>query len=127
MKKNILFSTTPSLIMGCVLSWLRQQVGLDQRRMAECLGITQASWSRIENGHATANIEQIINSCNAMGIEFVYVAQLYTYICQQLEKKSVVVSSDINEDRNSEIKKIVKDTISEHALSVSNKALNTDA
>jgi transcriptional regulator with XRE-family HTH domain len=127
MKKKSPQYTTPSLIMGCILSWLRQQAGQDQRRMAQCLGITQASWSRIENGHATANIEQIINSCNAMGVEFVYVAQLYTYICHQLEKKSVVVSSDIREDMNLEIKKIVKEAIAEHALSVSNKALNSDA
>ena len=114
MKKNIQISTNPSLVMGCILSWLRQQASLDQRGMAQCLGITQASWSRIENGHATANIEQIINSCKAMGVEFVYVAQLYTYICSQLEKKSVLVSSNMDEDRSSEIRMIVKEAIAEH-------------
>nr|WP_046961711.1 helix-turn-helix transcriptional regulator [Alcanivorax sp. NBRC 101098] len=126
MIKKLPHSATQSLVIGCILAWLRQQAGLDQRQMAHFLGITQASWSRIENGHATANIEQILNSCAAMRIDFVYVAQLYTYICRQLEKIDIAVTSDAD-DQSPEVRKIVKQTISAHALSVSNKALNTDA
>lgn len=127
MTKNISLTVTPSLVMGCILSWLRQQSGLDQRSLAKFIGITQASWSRIENGHAIANFEQLLSSCSAMNIDFVYVAQLYNYISHQLELKSVIVSSNIDHEINAEIRKIVKETISAHALSVSNKALNSDA
>ncbi len=127
MNKNIPLSVTPSLVMGCILSWLRQQSGLDQRSMAKFIGITQASWSRIENGHAVANFEQILSSCSAMNIDFVYVAKLYDYINRQLELKSVIVSSSLGQEINADIKKIVKETISAHALSVSKKALNSDA
>ena len=121
MKKTIHRCASVSLVMGCILSWLRQQNGLDQQYMAQYLGITQASWSRIETGHATANIEQIINSCNAIGIEFVYVARLYTHIIYQLDKKCVDISIDSNarERASNEIREIVKMTIAEHALSVS--------
>jgi transcriptional regulator with XRE-family HTH domain len=124
MKKNIPPSSIPSLIMGCVLCRLRQQAGLDQRGIARCLGITQASWSRIENGHATANIAQIINSCNTMGIDFLYVAQLYTYICNQLVKKSVVLSND--NSNFVEVRAVIKEVISEHFLSGSSRELNID-
>ncbi len=125
MNKNKYLYTTPSLVLGCILSWLRQQAGLDQRSMAQFLGITQASWSRIENGLAIANFEQIINSCDAMNIEFVYIAQLYVHICQRLEEKYLIVSKGIKTTSSSEVKNIVKDTVSEHAFLVSKKALNT--
>lgn len=123
MSKNKLIHTTPSLVVGCVLSWLRQQASLDQKFMAQFLGITQASWSRIENGHATANIEQIISSCKALKVEFVYFAQLYAHICNQLKDKSIIVShaTGANYENSVEIRNVVKQTIAEHALSVSNK------
>lgn len=123
--RNISNFANQRLVIGSILAWLRFQAGLDQRQMAQFLGITQASWSRIENGHATANIGQILNSCIAMNIDFVYFAQLYTYIIKQLENKGIVVISDADEN-SLEIRKMVKQTISEHALSVSHKALNTD-
>ncbi len=127
MNKNVYFSVAPSLVMGCILSWLRQQSGLDQRSMAQFLGITQASWSRIENGHATVNFDQILISCNAMGIDFVYLAQLYTHINQELEIKFIIIPNDVNHESNVDTKRIIKEIISTHALSVSNKALNSEA
>jgi len=126
MKKTFTASAKPSLVMGCILSWLRLQVGLDQKKMAKYLGITQASWSRIENGHATASFEQVINSCEAMNVDFVYVAQLYKYICLQLKLDSVIVSNDVDLGMTTKTKEIVKKTISAHALSVSNKALKSE-
>lgn len=111
--------------MGSILSWLRQQSGLDQRSMAKSLGITQASWSRIENGHAVANFEQILNSCSAMNIDFVYLARLYNYIIEQLELKSIIVSSTGDHDINADMRKIVKEIILAHALSGSYKTLNS--
>ena len=125
MKKKIIHYYTPSLVMGSILSWLRQQSGLDQRSMAKSLGITQASWSRIENGHAVANFEQILNSCSAMNIDFVYLARLYNYIIEQLELKSIIVSSTGDHDINADMRKIVKEIILAHALSGSYKTLNS--
>lgn len=129
MNNNFYLQTKPSLVMGVILSWLRQHAGLDQRSLAEVLGITQASWSRIENGNAVPNFEQIINSCVAMGIDFVYLAKLYSYICEQLTTQLIDVtpkSQNLTDAEHNEVKKIIKEVLARHALMVSNKALNSD-
>lgn len=123
MNKFTNYSISPSLVMGCIFSWFRLQAGIDQRQLAESLGITQASWSRIENGHAIVNFEQILASCKALNVDLVYMTKLYIYVTEHLELKSIIVSPNPNFESKDELKRIVKETISQHMLSVSSKSI----
>lgn len=51
--------TTYGAIVGSVLVIQRQSLGLDQGDVANQLGVTQATWSRIEGGLTPLTIEQL--------------------------------------------------------------------
>jgi transcriptional regulator with XRE-family HTH domain len=52
-------ATTYPSIVGKVLTDLRSQRGMHQKHMASAVGITQATWSRIENGQTSVTLEHL--------------------------------------------------------------------
>ena len=54
-------TTYPSLV-GKVLSLQREYHGIEQLEFAQKMGLAQSSWSRIERGIATANVEQLFKA-----------------------------------------------------------------
>lgn len=117
-------------VMGAILTWLRQQAGLDQGKLAQNLGITQASWSRIENGKAVINLDQLVVACTVIGIDFAYIARLYEHICELLESNGIHIVIGLKNSTacsDPSMRTVIKDLIFKHALTVSNKSLNTGA
>ena len=53
-------TTTYSAVLGHVIGALRQQQGLQQPALAAALGISQASYSRLESGKAMWTFDQFI-------------------------------------------------------------------
>jgi len=51
--------TTYPVLIGKVLSIQRAALQIDQTIFAEKMGVNQSSWSRIERGVATINVEQL--------------------------------------------------------------------
>jgi transcriptional regulator with XRE-family HTH domain len=60
--------TTYSAVLGHVISALRQQQGLQQPALAAALGISQASYSRLEGGKAMWTFDQLISAGQALGV-----------------------------------------------------------
>lgn len=62
--------TSYSALLGQVIGSLRQRAGidLDQRQMAEALGLSQASYSRLEGGKAHWSIDQLMQASQILGI-----------------------------------------------------------
>lgn len=122
---STLFSKTakPSEVMGAILTRLRQQAGMDQENIAHHLGITQASWSRIESGKATINIEQLLVACSVIGVDFVHIARIYEEICDLLKRNKIHTISGLKTSTASNdlaLRTLIKDLILEHARAISN-------
>lgn len=60
--------TSYSSVLGVVVSNKRQEKGIDQAVLAECMGLSQASYSRLESGKATFSVDQMFECAKALGI-----------------------------------------------------------
>lgn len=59
-------ATYPSVV-GNVLAQLRSQRGLQQQDLAAAVGVTQATWSRVENGQTNITVEHLRLAANQLG------------------------------------------------------------
>jgi transcriptional regulator with XRE-family HTH domain len=59
--------TYPALT-GAVLVAKRKEMGLSQAEVAERVGLTVSTWSRIENGESALTIEQLAMAAQALGV-----------------------------------------------------------
>ena len=59
-------ATYPSVV-GNVLAQLRSQRGLHQQDLAEAVGVTQATWSRVESGQTGITVEHLRLAANQLG------------------------------------------------------------
>ena len=57
-----------SWIAGQVFARHRQQRGVGQIEMAKALGVSQATWSRVETGQSPLTIEQLSHACELIGL-----------------------------------------------------------
>lgn len=62
-------ATTYTSIVGGVLSSLRSQKGLHQKDMADAIGVTQASWSRIESGHTNVTLDHLRSAAKTLEMQ----------------------------------------------------------
>lgn len=60
--------TTFSAVLGVVLSNLRKERGVEQGEMAERMGISQASYSRLESGKSAFSIDQMYQAAESIGL-----------------------------------------------------------
>ena len=60
-------ATTYPALVGNVLAQLRAQHGLHQGNLAAATGVTQATWSRIENGQTNITVEHLSVAARAFG------------------------------------------------------------
>lgn len=60
--------TTYSAVLGVVLANLRKRLGVDQRDMADRMGLSQASYSRLEGGKSAFSVDQMFQAATALGI-----------------------------------------------------------
>lgn len=58
---------THSAILGLVLMNLRKQKGVEQGEIAKIMGLSQASYSRLESGKSTFSIDQMYQAASALG------------------------------------------------------------
>ncbi|HMY00520.1 MAG: helix-turn-helix transcriptional regulator [Pseudomonadales bacterium] len=58
MKEPVAMTTYPAVV-GAILIARRKELGLSQNALAESVGLTVSTWSRIENGDSALTIEQL--------------------------------------------------------------------
>ena len=66
--KKLSPTTTYPAVVGSVIVKLRNQIELRQVKLAAAIGVTQATWSRIENGSSALTIEQLGVAAGELGI-----------------------------------------------------------
>ncbi|PCI52528.1 MAG: transcriptional regulator [Alphaproteobacteria bacterium] len=60
--------TTYSAVLGVILSNLRKENGLEQGEMAGRMGLSQASYSRLEGGKSAFSVDQMYQAAIALGM-----------------------------------------------------------
>jgi len=61
--------TTYSAVVGGILKQLRDEKGIDQRTMAEAMGVTQAGWSKLESGKSVLSTVQLAKAAAILGVQ----------------------------------------------------------
>ena len=86
---------TYSAVLGQVLSHLRKRKGVEQSDMAMRMGLTQASYSRLEGGKATFSIDQMYQAADALGLSGLQVIEELERYSSHLESDGVHVEPQI--------------------------------
>ncbi|ELV8694336.1 helix-turn-helix transcriptional regulator [Vibrio fluvialis] len=87
--------TSYSAVLGQVLSNLRKIKGLEQGEVADKMGLTQASYSRLESGKATFSIDQMYQASAALDLSgYELIGELEKYI-KHLESDGVDVEPQV--------------------------------
>jgi len=61
--------TTYSAVLGVVLANIRKRQGVEQKDMADRMGLSQASYSRLEGGKSSFSVDQMFQAATALGVE----------------------------------------------------------
>ena len=67
-QQPVSFATTYPAIVGKVLADFRSQHGMQQKDMASAVGITQATWSRIESGQTSVTLEHLRSAAQTLNM-----------------------------------------------------------
>lgn len=78
--------TTYSALLGQIVGSLRQQRGLEQTVLSDALGLSQASYSRLEGGKALWSIDQLMLAAGRLEIPV-------TEIIRILERKAAELTA----------------------------------
>lgn len=78
-------------IVGQVLCELRRKSGRDQSDLADAVGVTQSTWSRIEAGTSALTIEQLAVAANTLGVKTSEILQLTDQSVEELQNKGVEI------------------------------------
>ena len=87
--------TTYSGVFGQVISNLRTAQGIEQEVMAEKMGISQASYSRLENGKATFSIDQMYQASDALGFKVKHLIEKVDNYTSHLALEGIKVESQV--------------------------------
>lgn len=60
--------TTYQAVLGRLIAQKRQQKQLDQGDMAEAVGVSRSTWSRIETGESALNMDQLAKAAAKLGM-----------------------------------------------------------
>lgn len=61
--------TSYSAVLGVVLSNMRKRKGIEQGDMAKHMGLSQASYSRLESGKSSFSIDQMYQASDALNMD----------------------------------------------------------
>jgi len=83
--------TSYPAIVGQVLSELRRRSGIDQAELANSVGVTQSTWSRIENGASALTIEQLAIAADALGVKRSEILELADQSVNELKSRGIEI------------------------------------
>ncbi|AOY86777.1 hypothetical protein BKP64_00510 [Marinobacter salinus] len=75
--------TSYSAVLGVVLSNLRKSMSIEQGEMAERMGLSQPSYSRLESGKSAFSVDQMFQAANALDVSF---EELNTRLIQNIRQ-----------------------------------------
>ncbi len=83
--------TTFSAVLGVVLANLRKVKGIEQGEMAKKMGVSQASYSRLESGKSSFSVDQLYLAAQALEIDGPELTHRLNNAVQQLNVNGVPV------------------------------------
>ena len=83
--------TTFSAVLGVVLANLRKVKGIEQGEMARKMGVSQASYSRLESGKSSFSVDQLYLAAQALEIDGAELTQRLNNAVKQLNVNGVPV------------------------------------
>lgn len=81
--------TTYSAAIGALIRLVRTQKQIEQSEIAEKMGISQASYSRIEAGKANVTVDHMFQAADALGLTKEQLFQAISKYLQDLENNGV--------------------------------------
>lgn len=84
-------ATTYPTVVGKVLGYLRERKGLDQAALAKAVGVSQPTWSRIENGQSALTVDQLARAATALHMQTGQVLAMVDESTAKLERRGVRV------------------------------------
>ncbi len=87
--------TSYSAIFGAVIANSRKAMNLEQGEIAERVGLSQASYSRLESGRSAFSIDQMFQCAEALGIDPNELFQQLTTTVGKLQNNSVKVEPQV--------------------------------
>ena len=95
--------TTYNSILGQTLRQLREKKNKKQDDMANLLGITQASWSRIERGDTTLSVIQLDKIAKNLGETSSSILEIADKVRKDIESKGFKVVTNIPKENEQAI------------------------
>lgn len=93
--------TTYPVIIGNVIKQLRDQKGISQGEMAQVMGVSQAAWSKLENGKATLSTSQVARAADHLGTSANVVMQYADMAVDNFKSEGMAVTYDNKDAENS--------------------------
>lgn len=84
-------ATTYAAIVGVVLTGLREREGLTQETLGAYVGVSQATWSKIERGTSGCSIEQLHRAATRLFCSAGAVLEIADRVREALVRKGMVV------------------------------------
>jgi len=76
-----------SSVLGVVIANKRKELGIDQGDFAAQLGLSQASYSRLESGKSTFSVDQMFGCAKAINVSVTNLVAAVENTVNQLEEK----------------------------------------
>ena len=83
--------TTYQAVLGRLIAQKRQEKQMDQGEMAEAVGVSRSTWSRIEAGESALNLDQLAKAANKLGLSLGALMIEADEIADELRKQDVEV------------------------------------
>lgn len=93
MSKNPITQTTYQAVLGRVIEDLRKsKTALKQNEIAQKIGITQSTWSRVTSGDTSITVELLDRIAKEFGVQGSEILKSTEKAIKQLESQGVLVS-----------------------------------
>lgn len=87
--------TSYSAVLGVVLASKRKELGIEQGQMAEKMGLSQASYSRLESGKSSFSVDQMFQSAEALDLDPNYIFQQLLTTSVKLKEEDISVEPQL--------------------------------
>ncbi len=84
-------ATTSSAVVGRVIAELRDLRNLKQGELANAVGVTQSTWSKIENGRSSITVDQLLRAATALQFRAHDVLAMTEDSIQNLQRNGIAV------------------------------------
>lgn len=87
--------TSYSAVLGVVLASKRKELKIEQGQMAEKMGLSQASYSRLESGKSSFSVDQMFQSAEALGLDSKDIFQQLLTTSAKLKEEDISVEPQL--------------------------------